>query len=100
MPYLDELAPEARAVGSVNTTKLCERDGKNVQIGTNLDIKAILNSLRQALTGVGSPFDATVPQTFKSGEAAGLVIGGGGATRVRFTRHHDLPSRFTNLHSR
>lgn len=82
MPYLDELTPEAKAVGSVNTTKLCERDGKIVHIGTNLDIKAILNSLRQALTGIASPFDASVPAEFQEGQAAAFVIGGGGATRV------------------
>jgi len=83
MPYLDELTPEAKAVGSVNTTKLYERDGKLIHKGTNLDIKAILNSLRQTLTGTASPFDASVPEKFRVGDAAGLVIGGGGATRVR-----------------
>lgn len=82
MPYLDELSPEAKAVGSVNTTKVYESDGKLAHIGTNLDIKAILNSLRQSLTGIASPFAATVPERFHPGRAAGLVIGGGGATRV------------------
>lgn len=82
MPYLDELTPRAQAVGSVNTTKIVEKDGKTIHIGTNLDIQAILNSLRQALTGTASPFDASVPSEFREGQAAALVIGGGGATRV------------------
>lgn len=90
MPYLDELTPEAKAVGSVNTTKLYERDGKLVHIGTNLDIKAILNSLRQSLTGIASPFPSSVPNRFRLGCAAGLVIGAGGATRAAIYALHQM----------
>lgn len=84
MPYLDELTPEAQAVGSVNTTKIVEKDGKTHHIGTNFDQLAIRNSLRQALTGTASPFDASVPSEFQKGRAAAFVIGGGGATRVSY----------------
>ncbi|KAK9894059.1 NAD(P)-binding protein [Cystobasidium minutum MCA 4210] len=90
MPYLDELTPRAQAVGSVNTTKIVEKDGKTIHIGTNLDIQAILNSLRQALTGTASPFDASVPSEFREGQAAALVIGGGGATRAAIYALHTM----------
>jgi quinate dehydrogenase len=69
-------------MGSVNTTKLEERNGKIVHIGTNIDAKAIKNSLREALTGSASPFGPESPSTFAPGKAAALVIGGGGASRV------------------
>lgn len=86
MPFMDEMTPEAKAVGSVNTFKLVDgKDGQNRVIGTNLDIKAIHNSLRQILTGVASPFDGSSPDKFEEGKVAAFVIGGGGATRVRKT---------------
>lgn len=96
MPYLDELTPEAKAVGSVNTTKIYERDGRLVQMGTNLDFQAIKNSLRQALTGIASPFDDSVPDKFRSRAAAGFVIGGGGATRVSRSHKICIDEQFSN----
>ncbi|GAA5953691.1 hypothetical protein JCM10213_000569 [Rhodosporidiobolus nylandii] len=84
MDKVDELAPQAQAIGSVNTTyvRIDEATGKAVHVGTNLDTAGVGNSLLTALLDSPSPFPADAPRRFAPRTAAALMIGGGGATRA------------------
>ncbi|KAI5475359.1 3-dehydroquinate synthase [Pseudohyphozyma bogoriensis] len=83
MDHLTEITPQAKLIGSVNTTYFRTLpDGTSVQVGTNLDTAGVGNSLLTVLTGSPSPFPEDQPLQFAPGVAAGLMIGGGGATRA------------------
>ncbi|BGP20930.1 hypothetical protein JCM10213v2_009095 [Rhodosporidiobolus nylandii] len=94
MDKVDELAPQAQAIGSVNTTyvRIDEATGKAVHVGTNLDTAGVGNSLLTALLDSPSPFPADAPRRFAPRTAAALmtlltartllIVGGGGATRA------------------
>ncbi|GJN89458.1 hypothetical protein Rhopal_002444-T1 [Rhodotorula paludigena] len=87
MSKVDELTPQARAVGSVNTTFLRRAsplDPGLVHVGTNLDTMGVHNSLLTAFLGAPSPFPPTGPtgRKFAPGKASAIMIGGGGATRA------------------
>ena len=87
VPYCDALTPQAKAVGSVNTTYF-ETDayGRTIHVGTNLDLMGVRNSLLTVLSSQVSPFPASMPMSFAPNQAAGLCIGGGGATRAAVVR--------------
>lgn len=83
MPHMDEVTPQARAIGSVNTTYFRENsDGTSTHVGTNLDTAGVHNSLFNVLSGGDSPYPSEAPTKFADGTAAAIMIGGGGATRV------------------
>ena len=65
IPLLDELDPEARAIGAVNTIRIYRVSGKPVTKGFNTDAPGFLQTLTPAMT---------------SGRA--LVLGTGGASRA------------------
>jgi quinate dehydrogenase len=66
MPYLDDLTPEAKAVGAVNT--IFRRD--SLYIGTNTDTVGVAESF----------FHNVKDEIFRN--RPGMVIGGGGAARA------------------
>ncbi|KAL8283693.1 hypothetical protein RQP46_005488 [Phenoliferia psychrophenolica] len=91
MAHLDELTPQAEAIGSVNTTYWrTGADGKLVHVGTNLDTAGVGNSLLTQLCGFPSPFPADAPHSFAPGVASALMIGGGGATRAAIWAMHAI----------
>ncbi|KAM0756154.1 hypothetical protein T439DRAFT_22136 [Meredithblackwellia eburnea MCA 4105] len=91
IPHLDALTPEARAIGSVNTTFWREDDfGKLLHVGTNVDTAGVINPLLAAFTGQASPFSAGTPHSFAPGVGSAVVIGGGGATRSSVYALHTL----------
>ena len=74
VPFLDELTPEANAIGAINTIFLdIGTDGRRKYIGTNTDCLGI----RDALVWNYAP---TKAGTCKGKPA--LVVGGGGTTRA------------------
>lgn len=76
MAHVDELAPAAKEIGSINTVVLVS-DGDDVQlVGHNFDWCGVRNSL---LLPLHRPLDAPTP--FENGGAA-FIIGGGGTTRA------------------
>ncbi|KAJ7497014.1 hypothetical protein FB451DRAFT_1120135 [Mycena latifolia] len=77
IPYLDDITPEARATGAVNT--VVKVGGR--LLGTNTDILGVKNALLRALR-LQYP-DATIPSQgrYPDNCGAGLVIGGGATTR-------------------
>ncbi|MCJ1441169.1 MAG: hypothetical protein MMC23_001655 [Stictis urceolatum] len=86
----DELSPEARACGAVNTIYLRRgRDGRRVKVGANTDVigirEAMLRAAPSALplsktaNGVGATSGLRTDETR---ERVGMVIGGGGAART------------------
>jgi shikimate dehydrogenase len=70
MAVLDEITPEARAVGAVNTIVITRReDGESQLSGHNTDVEGFTGSLR------AGGFDPT-------GSRSALVVGAGGAARA------------------
>lgn len=75
IPHLDELTPEAEAVGAVNTIYLQPgKDGKRRLIGTNTDIVGVTESFLQNIP-------ESERKTTYQGQPA-MVVGGGGAARA------------------
>ncbi|KAF2097922.1 quinate dehydrogenase [Rhizodiscina lignyota] len=71
IPYLDDLTPEGRDVGAVNTIFFREKDGKKQLIGTNTDIVGIRESFYRNVSNPDAVFH----------KRPGMVVGGGGAAR-------------------
>ncbi|ORY56197.1 hypothetical protein BCR35DRAFT_335500 [Leucosporidium creatinivorum] len=92
MTAVDEVTPQAAAIGSCNTTffRTDSATGKIIHVGTNLDTAGVGNSLLTVLTGHSTPFPPTVPLTFAPGTASALMIGGGGATRAAIYAMHAI----------
>lgn len=67
MQFLDEIDPEAAAIGAVNTVKIIDRNGKRILKGFNTDLYGFENSLR--------------PMLSKKHRKA-LILGTGGASRA------------------
>ncbi|CAE6355846.1 unnamed protein product [Rhizoctonia solani] len=91
MKYLDEITPEARAVGAVNTIVpvLDPSTGIMKAVGTNTDYLGVRNSLlRQLSIQVNRTFSPS--NTFPPGQAAALSIGGGGAARSAVYAMHTM----------
>lgn len=74
IPYLDELTPEGKAVGAVNTIFLKEgSDGQRKLVGTNTDTIGVREALRQNVSS----------EEYASWKGRpGLIIGGGGTSRA------------------
>ncbi|KAF8674904.1 Pentafunctional AROM polypeptide [Rhizoctonia solani] len=91
MKYLDEITPEAKAVGAVNTIVpvLDLSSGIMKAVGTNTDYLGVRNSLlRQLGLQVNRTFSSS--NTFSPGQAAALSIGGGGAARSAIYAMHTM----------
>jgi quinate dehydrogenase len=71
MPHLDELTPEGRDVGAVNTIFFREENGVRVLIGTNTDTVGIRESFYRNIANPDEVFQ----------KRPGMVVGGGGAAR-------------------
>jgi quinate dehydrogenase len=72
LPYLDDLTPEARDCGAVNTIIISKNpDGSRSYIGHNTDVVGIRESFYQNVKDPGKVFH----------NKPGMVIGGGGAAR-------------------
>ncbi|GAA5852000.1 hypothetical protein JCM8547_000123 [Rhodosporidiobolus lusitaniae] len=90
---VDELTPQAAAIGSVNTTFLRPSPSSPsgfIHVGTNLDTAGVKNSLLTALLRTPSPFPSDAPKAFAPDTAAALMIGGGGATRAALWAMNEL----------
>ena len=81
IPFLDELTPEARAIGAVNTIIVGE-DG--TLIGTNTDAAGFWQDLQE----LGAPLNATAA-------SSALILGAGGSARaVAYAlASHGIPAR-------
>jgi len=81
IPFLDELTPEARAIGAVNTIVVGE-DG--TLIGTNTDAAGFWQDLQE----LGAPLNATAA-------SSALILGAGGSARaVAYAlASHGIPAR-------
>lgn len=91
MSAVDELTPQAQAIGSCNTTFFrAEEDGRLTHVGTNTDAAGVSCSLVTALTGISTPFPPSMPLAFAPGTASALMIGGGGATRAAIYALHAM----------
>jgi shikimate dehydrogenase len=49
IPYLEEISPEAKAIGAVNVVKVTHRDGKVVLKGYNSDVIGFMRSIQPLL---------------------------------------------------
>lgn len=67
LPYLDEIDPEAAAIGAVNVIKVSKHNGQLVLKGFNTDVIGFVNSLRPLL---------------KDHHTKALVLGTGGASKA------------------
>ncbi|EEP82352.1 pentafunctional AROM polypeptide [Uncinocarpus reesii 1704] len=86
MPLLDEIAPEAKVIGAVNTIVPAPREPGDVKkgprlIGYNTDWQGMVQCLRHG--GAVSPSTSNDP-------APGLVIGGGGTARAAIHALHSM----------
>lgn len=74
IPYLDQLTPEATAIGACNTIYLkTDANGQRLLCGANTDTVGVRDSFTQNLT------EAELKSTIHG--RPGLIIGGGGAAR-------------------
>ena len=71
LKYLDELTPEAKDVGAVNTVIIRIENGRRKYIGTNTDVNGIRDAFYQNITNPDEVFH----------NRPGLIVGGGGAAR-------------------
>jgi quinate dehydrogenase len=82
IPYLDDLSPEGRVTGAVNTIVKVPTPNGYKLVGTNTDIlgvkNALLRTLRLQHPDVSISSQARYPASVKG---AGIVIGGGATTR-------------------
>ena len=69
IPYLDELDPDAKAIGAVNVIKIVRQKGKTKLVGHNSDIIGFKQSIEPLLE----------PQHKKA-----LILGTGGASKAVF----------------
>lgn len=69
IPYLDELAPDAKAIGAVNVIKIVRQKGKTKLIGHNSDIIGFMQSIEPLL---------------ESQHKKALILGTGGASKAVF----------------
>jgi quinate dehydrogenase len=69
--HLDELTPEARDVGAVNTVIIRNENGMRKYIGTNTDVNGIRDAFYQNVANPKEVFH----------NRPGLIVGGGGAAR-------------------
>lgn len=67
MTYLDNISPEARAIGAVNVVKVTEKDGKKYLVGYNSDVIGFTRSIQPLIE----------PHHTKA-----LVLGTGGASKA------------------
>ncbi|KLO15168.1 Pentafunctional AroM protein [Schizopora paradoxa] len=89
MPLLDELTPEARAIGAVNTViARVAADGTRRLVGDNTDWIGIRNCVSARLAA-----DAPAP-------TVGLVIGAGGTSRAAIYALHRLGVQRIYLYNR
>lgn len=89
MPLLDELTPEAQAIGAVNTVVAQLRgDGTRKLLGDNTDWIGIRNCVR-----AGLPVEP-------SGPVIGLVLGAGGTSRAALFALHALGAKHIYLYNR
>ncbi|KAG8746254.1 hypothetical protein FRC10_005503 [Ceratobasidium sp. 414] len=91
MKYLDEITPEARAVGAVNTIVpvIDPQTGAMRTVGTNTDYLGVRNSLLRQLSFQANR-NFLSSDTFAPGRAAALSIGGGGAARSAIHAMHTM----------
>ncbi|KAG8710974.1 hypothetical protein FRC08_016482 [Ceratobasidium sp. 394] len=91
MKYLDEITPEAQAVGAVNTIvpAVDSKTGTMKAVGTNTDYLGVRNSLLRQLSFQANR-NFLPSDTFASGHAAALSIGGGGAARSAIHALHTM----------
>lgn len=71
LPHLDQLTPEAEAVGACNTIFVRKDGSKRMRIGTNTDVIGIREAFYQNVSNPDEVFHGR----------PGLVVGGGGAAR-------------------
>src|SRR5215469_12726319 len=71
LKHLDELTPEARDVGAVNTVIIRNENGRRKYIGTNTDVNGIRDAFYQNIMNPDEVFH----------NKPGLIVGGGGAAR-------------------
>lgn len=69
IPYLDELDPDAKAIGAVNVIKIVRQKGKTKLIGYNSDIIGFMQSIEPLL---------------ESQHKKALILGTGGASKAVF----------------
>ncbi|MBA4411645.1 MAG: shikimate dehydrogenase [Bacteroidota bacterium] len=67
MQFLDEIEPEAKAIGAVNTVKILSKDGKRFLKGFNTDLYGFENSLKPML---------------EEKHRKALILGTGGASKA------------------
>ncbi|KAG8723847.1 hypothetical protein FRC09_001490 [Ceratobasidium sp. 395] len=91
MKYLDEITPEAQAIGAVNTIVpvINPQTGTMKAVGTNTDYLGVRNSLLRQISlqanRIFSPLEKFAP-----GHAAALCVGGGGAARSAIHALHTM----------
>ncbi|EFP93820.1 uncharacterized protein PGTG_19855 [Puccinia graminis f. sp. tritici CRL 75-36-700-3] len=96
--YLDQLTPDAQAVGAVNTiVPVSQRDGKIKLLGANTDWEAIKMKIEANLPAQQALGLITPGQLVR---AAGVVIGAGGTARAAVYALHSLGYEQIYIHNR
>jgi len=96
--HLDQLTPDAQAVGAVNTIiPVSQRDGKVKLLGANTDWEAIKTKIEANLPAQQALGLITPGQLVR---AAGVVIGAGGTARAAVYALHSLGYEQIYIHNR
>jgi shikimate 5-dehydrogenase len=92
IPYLDEITPESKLTGAVNTIVKVRTDSCIRLVGTNTDYLGITVALRTAIlsTQAGREYPSSTAHSFPRGQLSGAVIGGGATTRSAILSLHRL----------
>lgn len=96
--HLDELSPDAQAVGAVNTiVPVSQRDGSVKLLGVNTDWEAIKNKIESNLPAQKALGLINPSQLVR---ASGVVIGAGGTARAGVYALHSLGYQQIYIHNR
>lgn len=79
--HLDEASPESLATGACNTIVRVKRNGSIKLAGTNTDFVGVRNALLASLGTQHPSVTISTTATYATGQASGMVIGGGATTR-------------------
>ena len=85
MPFLDELSPEAAAIGAVNTVKIVRKNSEVYLKGFNTDCSGFSNSLKEFIPGI-TGVNALVLGTGGSSNAVSYALGQMGIKHIKVSR--------------
>lgn len=91
IPHMDELTPEAKVIGAINTIIPVKAGDRTTLLGDNTDWRGIRQTFLSHVTAEHKPYSA---------ESAGLILGAGGTCRAAIYALHSIHMQTIYLYNR